>query len=145
KLLKSEPKQTSVRAEGGAFPMKDTAELKLVEQEVIQTDLRGLFRGAVSMMLETVLEEAVLELCGAAKGARGPRKDVRNGSYLRGLLTSMGHLEVSVPRTRESGSAADVLGRYKRRTEELDETITSAYVHGISTRDMSEITKSLMG
>ena len=39
----------------------------------------------------------------------------------------------------------DVLGRYKRRTEELDETITSAYVHGISTRDMSEITKSLMG
>jgi len=125
--------------------MKDTAELKLVEQEVIQTDMRGLFRGAVNMMLETVLEEAVLELCGAAKGARGPRKDFRNGSYLRGLLTSMGHLEVRVPRTRESGSAADVLGRYKRRTQELDETITSAYVHGISTRDMSELTKSLMG
>ncbi len=25
-----------------------------------------------------------MELCGAAKSARGPRKDVRNGSYLRG-------------------------------------------------------------
>ena len=60
-------------------------------------------------------------------------------------MTSTGHLEVRVPRTRESGSAADVLGRYKRRTEELDENITSAYVHGISTRDMSAITKSLMG
>ena len=35
--------------------------------------------GAVNMVLEAVLEEAVLELCGAAKGARGPRKDVRNG------------------------------------------------------------------
>ena len=50
-----------------------------------------------------------------------------------------------MPRTRESESAVDVLGRYKRRTAELDETITSAYVHVISTRDMSEITKSLMG
>lgn len=125
--------------------MKDTAELKPVGQELIQTDMRELFRGAVNMVLETVLEEAVLELCGATKGARGPRKDVRNGRYLRGLLTSMGHVEVSVPRTRNSGSAADVLGRYKRRTDELDETITSAYVHGISTRDMSELTRSLMG
>jgi len=125
--------------------MKDTAELKLIEQEDVQTDLRELFRGAVKMTLESVLEETVVELCGAERGARGLRKDVRNGSYLRGLLTSMGHLEVAVPRTRHSGSAADVLGRYKRRTEELDETITSAYVHGVSTRDISELTKSLMG
>lgn len=122
--------------------MKDTAELKLVEQEEVQTDLRELFRGAVKMTLESVLEETVLELCGAPRGARGPRKDVRNGSYLRGLLTSMGHLEVAVPRTRHSGSAADVLGRYKRRTDELDETITSAYVHGVSTRDISERSRS---
>lgn len=125
--------------------MKDTAELRLVEQEEVQTDLRELFRGAVKMTLESVLEETVLELCGAPRGARGPRKDVRNGSYLRGLLTSMGHLQVAVPRTRHSGSAADVIGRYKRRTEELDETITSAYVHGVSTRDMGELTRSLMG
>ncbi len=125
--------------------MKDTAQLRLVEQEDMQIDLRELFRGAVKMTLESVLEETVLELCGAARGARGPRKDVRNGSYLRGLLTSMGHLEVAVPRTRHSGSAADVIGRYKRRTEEIDETITSAYVHGVSTRDISELTKSLMG
>ena len=125
--------------------MKHTAELKLVEQEDVQIDMRELFRGAVRMTLESVLEETVLELCGAARGVRGPRKDVRNGSYLRGLLTSMGHLEVTVPRTRNSGSAADVIGRYKRRTEELDDAITSAYVHGVSTRDMSEITKSLMG
>ena len=125
--------------------MKDTAELKLVEQEEVKTDLREMFRGAVKMTLESVLEETVLELCGAPRGARGPRKDVRNGHYLRGLLTSMGHLEVAVPRTRNSGSAADVLGRYKRRTDELDETITSAYVHGVSTRDISELTRSLMG
>ncbi|NBD12562.1 hypothetical protein GTY96_26740 [Corallococcus sp. c25j21] len=50
------------------------------------------------------------------------RKDQRNGSYRRGLLTSMGHLEVAVLRTRASGSAEAVLGRYKRRGD--------ASVHG---------------
>jgi len=47
-------------------------------------------------------------------------------------MTSMGHLEVSVPRTRASGSAFELLGRYKRRTAELDEAISSAYVQGVS-------------
>lgn len=125
--------------------MSDSVELSLVEQEEVHTDLRELFRGAAKMVLETALEEAVLELCGAKRGARGPRKDVRNGSYLRGLLTSLGHIDVAVPRTRHSGSGAEVIGRYKRRSEDIDETITSAYVHGVSTRDMTELTKSLMG
>tara|TARA_R110002096_G_scaffold423452_2_gene630643 strand:- start:49846 stop:49986 length:141 start_codon:yes stop_codon:yes gene_type:complete len=46
--------------------MKHTAELKLVEQGDVQIDMRELFRGAVRMPLESVLEETVLELCGAA-------------------------------------------------------------------------------
>jgi len=125
--------------------MNDSAQLTLIEQEEVETDLRELFRGAAKMVLESALEEAVLELCGAPRGAKGPRKDVRNGSYLRGLLTSLGHLKVAVPRSRHSGSAAEVIGRYKRRSEDIDETITSAYVHGVSTRDMTELTKSLMG
>lgn len=125
--------------------MKDTAELRLIEQEDVHTDLRELFRGAVKMTLESVLEEVVVEMCGAPKGARGGRKDVRNGSYLRKLLTSQGHIDVAVPRTRNSGSAAEVIGRYKRRTDDIDETITEAYVHGVSTRDMSSLTKALAG
>lgn len=126
--------------------MKKTGELKLVEQEEVQTDLRELFRGAVKVALEAALEEAVVELVGARRGARdGRRKDVRNGSYLRGLVTSMGYMRIAVPRTRESGSASEVIGRYKRRSDEVDETITSAYVHGVSTRDMTELTRSLMG
>ncbi len=38
-----------------------------------------------------------------------------------------------------------MIGRYKRRAAEVDEMIVSAYVHGVSTRDMSELTRSLMG
>jgi hypothetical protein len=40
---------------------------------------------------------------------------------LRRLLTSLGQIEVTVPRSRESGAPADVIGRYHRRSEELDD------------------------
>ncbi len=75
----------------------------------------------------------------------GTRKDQRNGTYLRRLLTSMGLIELAVPRTRASGSPIDVLGRYQRRTDEIDNAITSAYVQGVSTRDMGRVTTALMG
>src|SRR5439155_5182788 len=51
-----------------------------------------------------------------------------------------------VPRARAGGSAgAAVFGRYKRRTQEIDDTIVSAYVHGASTRDVGQISETLMG
>ena len=58
----------------------------------------------------------------------GSRKDHRNGTYLRRLLTSLGQIDVMVPRSREGGSPADVMGRYRRRSEEVDEMMVEAYV-----------------
>lgn len=39
----------------------------------------------------------------------------------------------------------DVLGRYQRRAEEIDEMIAEAYVGGVSQRKMGEVTEALMG
>jgi len=64
---------------------------------------------------------------------------------MRRLMTSMGHVDLAVPRSRQSGSAGDVLGRYNRRTEDVDCAITEAYVRGVSTRGMGDITEALMG
>jgi transposase-like protein len=109
-------------------------------------DLAGLFRGAIRLVLECVLQEEVKELVGARRYERlASRKDHLNGTYLRRLLTSMGLIEVAVPRTRANGSPVDVIGRYKRRTGEIDRMVTSAYVEGVSTRDMSRVTQALMG
>jgi transposase-like protein len=109
-------------------------------------DLRGLFRGAAKAALELVLEEMVAEIVGAGRYKQAEsRIDRRNGSYLRRLLTSMGAIDVRVPRTRNHGSPTDVLGRYQRRTAEVDDAIVSAYVNGVSTRGMSDVTEALMG
>src|SRR6266545_4144731 len=127
--------------------MSEVAGLELPTQENCRTDLRALFQGAVRVALEVVLEEEIREMVGAKKWERqAQRVDSRNGTYLRRLITSMGAIDVTVPRARDGGSAgAAVIGRYKRRSAEIDDTMVSAYVHGASTRDIGQITEALMG
>ena len=86
-------------------------------------------------------------MVGAKKWERqAQRVDSRNGTYLRRLVTSMGAVDLKVPRSREGGSAGSaVFGRYKRRSAEIDDTMVTAYVHGASTRDIGQITEALMG
>jgi transposase-like protein len=85
-------------------------------------------------------------MVGARKWERqAQRVDSRNGTYLRRLITSMGGIDLAVPRARDGGSAGAVLGRYKRRTQDVDDAIVSAYVQGASTRDVGKITEALMG
>jgi transposase-like protein len=124
----------------------ETASLELPSQEDVQSDLRSVVRGAVRLVIEMVLNEEVAELVGAKRYQRlSGRRDFRNGTYLRRLVTSMGLVELRVPRTREAVGERSVLDRYRRRTAELDDTIAEAYVRGVSTRKMAAVTSALMG
>lgn len=126
--------------------MEESAVFAPVEQEGIRADISALFRGAIRVMLECLLDQEVREMVGARRYERlGNRKDHLNGTYLRRLLTSMGEVELAVPRTRHSGAPTEVVGRYKRRTDEVDRLVTTAYVQGVSTRDMTRLSQALMG
>jgi transposase-like protein len=126
--------------------MEESAVFAPVEQAEIRMDIAALFRGAIRVTLECLLEQEVREMVGARRYERlGSRKDHLNGTYLRRLLTSMGEVELAVPRTRHSGAPAGVVGRYKRRTDEVDRLVTTAYVQGVSTRDMTRLSQALMG
>lgn len=142
--------------QGAAQDAPDTPDVDLISdhadplvgltEQVKHVDLGTLFRGAVKVALELVLEEELREIVGAGRYARtATRVDSRNGSFMRGLLTSLGHIEVEVPRSRSSGSPVDVIGRYARRLDEVDDAIVSAYVNGVSTRSMGKVTEALMG
>ena len=126
--------------------MQDVVEMGRVAQDELRQDLNALFRGAIRLTLEMVLEEELKAMVGARRFERvGSRKDHRNGTYLRRLLTSLGQIDVTVPRSREQGSPADVMGRYQRRSPELDEMMVEAYVSGVSQRKMADVTEALMG
>jgi putative transposase len=126
--------------------MQDVVEIGRVAQEELRNDLTALFRGAIRLTLEMVLEEEVKAMVGARRFERvGSRKDYRNGTYLRRLLTSLGQIDVTVPRSREQGAPIDVIGRYQRRSPEIDEMMVEAYVSGVSQRKMADVTDALMG
>ncbi len=115
-------------------------------QDIIQTDLRSMFRTAIHQTLAVMLEAEIQQLVGASSGARTKaRRDVRNGSYPRQFLTSEGVIDLVVPRTGEHGAATATLGRYKRRVEAIDDTVVAAYVSGVSTRTMTHVTETLLG
>ena len=126
--------------------MEKMVEVERATQEELRQDLKSLFQGAIRVTLEMVLEEELKAMVGARRFERvGSRKDHRNGTYLRRLLTSLGQIDVMVPRSREGGSPADVIGRYRRRSEEVDEMMVEAYVSGVSQRKMGDVTEALLG
>jgi putative transposase len=126
--------------------MEKMVEVERATQEELSGDLRALFQGAIRITLEMVLEDELKAMVGARRFERvGSRTDHRNGTFLRRMLTSMGQIEVAVPRSRDGGSPVDVMGRYQRRSEELDDMIVEAYVGGVSQRKMGDVTEALMG
>lgn len=59
--------------------------------------------------------------------------DRRNGYYRRHLLSTLGDIELQVPRTRRY-SPVSVLRAYARREAEVDRMILAGFVLGLSTR-----------
>jgi putative transposase len=70
--------------------------------------------------------------------------DRRNGYYRRHLLTELGDIELSVPRTRRY-SPVEVIRAYARRTREIDRVILAGFVLGLSTRKVGETLLALLG
>jgi len=126
--------------------VRDVGEVARVAQEEIRQDLRALLRGAVRAGLEVFLAEELERVVGADWYERvSGRRDRRNGAYVRRRLTGLGEIELAVPRTRASGSVSGVVGRYRRRTAEVDGLLTAAYVGGVSHRKAADLTAALLG
>lgn len=62
--------------------------------------------------------------------------DRRNGSFSRHLLTEIGDIELSVPRTRR-WSAVEVVRAYARRVDQVERMILACFVLGLSTREVA--------
>jgi putative transposase len=70
--------------------------------------------------------------------------DRRNGSYTRRLLTELGDLVLSVPRTRRFNPLA-IIEAYARRSKEVDRLILACFLLGLSTRKVGEALMTILG
>lgn len=103
---------------------------------------RPLGRRAIAEMLQGQMVRAVdahLERMASLDEA-----DRRNGYYPRHLLTELGNIELSVPRTRRF-NPAKLLKAYARRSAEIDRAILAGFVLGLSTRKVGEVLLALLG
>jgi transposase-like protein len=101
--------------------------------------MRERVRGTIEVIVEQELEEAL----GAASSERvGDRRSgYRPGRRARTLSTSLGATTIAMPRARIEGEngtrhewRSQVIPRYQRRTERVDEAILGVYLSGTNTR-----------
>lgn len=99
-------------------------------------------RAAIRAFLEDRLTRRVDEYLEQVR-AQGP-SDRRNGYYRRQLLTSMGAIELSIPRTR-AWNPVGLLGAYARRSQDVDRAILAGFIFGLSTRKVAEALLPMLG
>jgi len=101
--------------------------------------LRERIRGTIEIIVEQELEDAL----GAASSERvgEHRAGYRHGHRARTLSTSLGASTIALPRARieaEDGRRhewrSQLIPRYQRRTERVDEAILGVYLSGTNTR-----------
>jgi len=125
-------------------PMTENTQPTPLRQAEFQELLREKMRTAIWLTLTTILDEEVTAFIGAQPYERTPRRrDQRNGTYPRDLLTSVGPLAaLPVPRTRK-GFRTQVFERYHRRQAHLDTAIGEMFVYGVSQSRVGEVIETL--
>lgn len=104
------------------------------------------YRLAAGQALKVVLEGemAALQDRYLEEMERQDEADRRNGSYSRWLLTELGEIELSVPRTR-TFSPLVVVRAYARRPAHVDRMILACFVLGLSTRKVAIALLPILG
>jgi putative transposase len=80
-----------------------------------------------------------------ANEADAGRRNHRNGSSGKTVLTADGSLELSIPRDRHGRFDPVLIGKYRRRFPGFDDKIIALYARGVSTRDIQAHVRELYG
>lgn len=129
------------------FTEKDYHERLREIKENFEEDLKEQTLKLAKELLEACLEEELKMIVKAGHYEQTEeRKDYRNGYYERDLETSIGRIiGIRVPRARETKYEKLVLPKYKRRQEEVNETLLRIFLKGVSTREAGKVTEALIG
>jgi len=127
--------------------MADNDTMNVVE--VLRKRLNGAtpdaLRDMVQFMAESLMKAEADALCGAAYGARSPdRVNSRNGYRTRRWDTRAGTIDLAIPKLRSGSYFPDWLLEPRRRGERaLVAVVAECYVHGVSTRKVDDLVRTL--
>ena len=101
-------------------------------------------RKGVELVLQALIEAEATEVIGAAPHERtDTRTNLRNGHRSRLWSTKAGDVELAIPKLRRGSFFPSVLERRRRIDRALFAVVMEAYVHGVSTRKVDDLVRSL--
>lgn len=117
------------------------------EQKFTSTqDIMECMKGMFADVLEQTLQAEMDNHLGYAHAKRTTAEDKKNyriGSVKRTMKTQLGEVEVNVPRDRNGEFEPQIIGKYQRNADGIEERILSLYAAGMSTRDIRDQIKGL--
>jgi transposase-like protein len=107
-------------------------------------ELTDRIRSSLEWVLQQLIEAEATAVIGAEPYERSEaRTALRNGHRPRLLSTQAGDVELAIPKLREGSFFPSLLERRRRIDRALFAVVMEAYVHGVSTRKVDDVVKSL--
>ena len=114
----------------------------------IMKAIKEMFREVIQAVMEGELDQEL----GYEKSQRESKgtvesepKNYRNGYSQKTVKTQLGEVDINVPRDRNGKYEPQIIGKYNRNADGMEEKILSLYACGMSQRDIAEQIKSLYG
>ncbi len=110
------------------------------------TDVNGIMRDMMSVLLEGALDEELDEELGYSKyDYRNKETDnSRNGHSSKTMHTSYGDMDVAIPRDRNGDYEPQLIKKYQNTvTQDMEEKILSMYAKGMTTGDIESHMREL--
>lgn len=112
----------------------------------IMEAMKDMFRDVLQQVMESELENSL----GYEKSERlssdsenSMSKNYRNGYSQKTIKTQLGEVNVKVPRDRNGEYEPQIIGKYDRNADGMEEKILGLYACGMNQRDISEQIKNL--
>ena len=117
-----------------------------VDEGRVKSFLEEKMRGTIEEMMNQMLDAEADALCQAQKYQRTvERQTTRSGSYQRKLHTTVGEVNLKMPRLRSLPFETQIIERYRRRQSSVEESLMEMFLAGVSVRRVEDITEALWG
>lgn len=116
------------------------------DQAMFESKLDRMVREKVEQTINLMLDAEADGIANAGKYERNSeRKAFRAGHYDRNLTVKAGKLNLRIPKLKGEVFRSQVVERYRRREESVEEALMEMYLAGVSTRRVDDISQLLWG
>lgn len=117
-------------------------EQKFTSTSDIMQCMKGMFADVLEQTLQAEMD-IQLGYDHAQRRTIDGKKNYRNGTVKRTMKTQLGEVDIDVPRDRNGEFEPQIIGKYQRNADGIEERILSLYATGMSTRDIKDQIKGL--